>query len=119
MAMSKRNYIIEKLEEDFRNVFMTYADLSSLLPSPTVAYPKRLWEKKMYRARATCRGVHICEETGHRSNLRNFILKEYEAIWNQNAMYRIQLPDPAADTTDSEWIKQALAVLWKCLLEST
>lgn len=80
MAMSKRNYIIEKLEEDFRNVFMTYADLSSLLPSPTVAYPKRLWEKKMYRARATCRGVHICEETGHRSNLRNFILKEYEAI---------------------------------------
>ena len=68
----------------------------------------------MYRARAICRGMRLCDEKGQRSDLRNFILKEYEEILDKCTVFRGCLPDPAEDITDT-WMKETLLVLCSIL----
>ncbi|CAK9010284.1 Uncharacterized protein SCF082_LOCUS10608 [Durusdinium trenchii] len=45
--------------------------------------------------------MRLCDEKGQRSDLRNFILKEYEEILDKCTVFRGCLPDPAEDITDT------------------
>lgn len=114
MAILKRSRIVQNLNEEYHNLFASYPDLYCLVPSPIMVYPKRVWERKMYRARAICRGMRLCDETGQRSDLHNFILKEYEEILDKCTVFRGCLPDPAEDITDT-WMKETLLVLCSIL----
>ena len=98
--------------EDYQPLFDEFPQLADLLPWPEGVYrPKRIWERRMYRARKICYFMDLCLQTDQKQPLHDFVVDHFGAFLSENGRYRNQLPRPESNVSAQDWLGSYIRVL--------
>lgn len=102
--VSKRRTVRDALIRQNTDLVLVHQKLLKFVPDPNQNCSKRIWERQMWRAREIFRCVCGCDEEGNRHDMHNFLMKNFRSILDGSRALRLQVPDPADELTDEQWI---------------
>lgn len=104
--VSKRKQARDGMVRKYADIILQYEKVLLFIPQVNEIVPKRVWEQQMHRSRQLLRSIEACEEEGRRQDLHHYIRQLYSST--SNDQFRLTLPDPSDECTDSEWINANL-----------
>lgn len=107
----KRRTARDGLIRQNAELVLVHEKLLKLVPDPKHNCSKRVWEKQMWRAREIFRCVCRCDEEGNRQDMQNFLMNNFRSIVDASPTLRLQVPDPADELTDAQWIDEWLELM--------